>query len=160
LTEPPDLYNHTPIFTPRIATDEELLAVMSKRRMGIVLSQEQPRWRDAAGLSGEEAFFLAPLYSFHEGRPDEFRLRVRAFEYPGLILSPGEPESGMNREGFILLERTEWIARPLMRPANLTMTDRALDIVVNWFQYITTGSMANPDYLEYRRILMHDLLGR
>jgi hypothetical protein len=160
-TDPPDLFGHTPVYTPKIENDEELMAVMAKRRMGIVLSQPLTGWRrDAGGQPGEAAFFLAHLYSFHETHPDEFKLRVRAFEYPGLIFSPAEPQNGNRVDGFILLERAQWVARGLMRPANFTLTDEALDVVENWFQYVTTGTMRNPDFLEYRRILMQDLLGR
>ena len=159
-TNPPDLFDHPPVVHPHLESTEELLAVVGKKRMGAVLSLPATQWRNAAGSQGDEPFLLVPLYSFHETHSDDFRLRVRAFEFPSLVFSPGEAENGSRLDGFFLLERAQWVARSLMTPANFTLTDGALEVVENWFQYLTSGTMQKPEYVEFREILMSELLGR
>ena len=157
-TNPGDLFNHVPSYTPRVEADEELLAVGAKRRMGVVASLPQPSWQETAGIPAGEAYFLVPLYSFHEDHSEEFRLRVRAFEYPSLIYAPAEPPAGIQREGFLLLERAQFVARRFMRPANIRLTDEAMALVDAWLGHVLTGEI-DPDLLELRRLLMQELLG-
>jgi hypothetical protein len=158
-TDPSDLFNHAPSYAPKVEADEELLAVSAKRRMGVVASLPQPPWQLAAGVPTMETYLLVPLYSFHEDHSEEFRLRVRAFEYPSLIYAPSEPSSGIEKEGFLLLERAQFVARPFMRPANVRLTDEAMRLVDAWLWYVLTGEI-DPDLLELRGLLMQELLGR
>jgi hypothetical protein len=158
-TDPGDLFNHMPSYTPKVEADEELLAVGAKRRMGVVASLPQPPWQETAGIPTMEAYLLIPLYSFHEDHPEEFRLRVRAFEYPSLVYAPVEPSAGIDKEGFLLLERAQFVARPFMRPANVRLTDEAMRLVDAWLWYVLMGEI-DPDLLELRGLLMQELLGR
>lgn len=158
-TDPADLFSHTPSFTPKVESNEELLAVGAKRRMGVVASLPQPPWQQAAGIPLTEAYFLLPLYSFHEDHSDEFRLRVRAFEYPSLIYAPAEPSAGIDKEGFLLLERAQFVARGFMRAAQVRLTDEAMSLVDAWLAFMLTGAI-DPDLLELRGMLMQELLGR
>jgi hypothetical protein len=157
-TDPGDLFNHLPSYTPRVEADEELLAVGAKRRMGVVASLPQPNWQEIARIPAMETYFLIPLYSFHEGHSEEFRLRVRAFEYPSLLYAPAEPSAGINSEGFLLLQRAQFVARSLMQPANIRLTDEAMGLVDAWLRYVLTSEI-DPDLLELRRLLMQELLG-
>lgn len=158
-TTPGDLFKHVPSYTPRVEADEELLAVGAKRRMGVVASLPQPNWQETAGIPAGDAYFLVPLYSFHEDHSEEFRLRVRALEYPSLLCAPAEPPAGVNREGFLLLERAQFVARSFMQPANVRLTDEAMALVDAWLRYILTGEI-DPDLVELRRLLMQELLGK
>jgi len=157
LTQPPDTFNHVPTYQPKVERDEELLAVGAKKRMGVVCSIEPTGWQQVAGVRVSEAYLLVPLYSFHEDHSDEFRLRVRAFEYPSLIYAPAEPSEGISRDGFFLVERAQFVSRQVMQPANVRLTEEAQRLLEAWLVYVITGAI-DPDLLELRAVLMQQLL--
>jgi len=72
---------------------------------------------------------------------------------------PVEPSAGIDKEGFLSLERAQFVARSFMLPANVRLTDEAMAFVDAWLGYVLTGEI-DPDLLELRGLLMQELLGR
>jgi hypothetical protein len=142
LREPMGLFNHPPVHELRLASDEELVAAKAKRRPVVVLSLPACGAAYSSGRPVEECYVVAPLYSFHDDDPPEFRARIAAFEYPWWIYLPVHPTKVM-KEGFIRLERLQTTARRLMEPAHVCFTSDAMYIIDAWLKYHLSGELEN-----------------
>ena len=95
------------------------------------------------------------MWTFHPTDSEEFKLRVKALEYPWWIYLPEAKALGM-QEGFVRLDRSLVIPLPLIEPIPLSLSDDAMYLVTEWFRYYSTGQI-DPLFVEDRAALIQAL---
>lgn len=98
-----------------------------------------PREQDFA-----ECYAVAPLYTFGDKYPAEFKAHIAAFRYPQFFYLPPDEEDGI-RESFVRLDRLQVAARQLLLPKPTYLSTDAHQLFNEWLTYYMTGEL--PDYL-------------
>ena len=157
LTKPPEnlLFNHTPVHELHLEHDEELLVIKAKRRLFLVISQAPIPWMAAGNRLRESGFICLPLYSFQPTDSPEFRERVKALEYPWWLYMPEDKTYRMT-SGFARLDRLQVIAKELIQPIQVALTDDALFLVSEWLRYYLTEEIESI-FMEDRQRMMQEL---
>jgi hypothetical protein len=157
LSKPPEniVFNHTPVHELKLEHDEELLVIKAKRRLLVVISQAPISWPPGGARLKERGYVCLPLYSFHQADSQEFRVRVRALEYPWWIYLPGDSSLRIE-EGFVRLDRMQVVEERLLQPVTVTLTEWALLLVSEWLRYFLTGEI-EPLFLEDRQDMLKGL---
>jgi len=154
LSNPPAniVFNHTPIHELKLEHNEELLVIKAKRRLLIVMSQAPISWPPGASRLKEHAYACLPRYRFHPADSPEFRVRVKALEYPWWIYTPGESSFRID-DGFVRLDRIQVVEESLLQPITATLTEWALLLVSEWLRYFLTGEIESLFLLDRQEML-------
>ena len=157
LHNPPSttLFNHTPVKEINLQNNEELLVIKAKMRPLLVISQAPIEWKPGSSRLRECAYVCLPFHSFHEEDSLDFRARVQALEYPWWIYFP-EDKPLRRAEGFIRLDRIQVIAKQLLKPLPVAITEDALFFVSEWLRYYVTGEI-DKMFLDERKSLIEQL---
>ncbi|MGB9300663.1 MAG: hypothetical protein WCD51_08735 [Anaerolineae bacterium] len=138
---------HPPVLRPKLEADEEFLVLRAKNRPVIVLSSQSQAWRTRDGRERIPCMLVAPVYSFHEDDPAEWKLWMRALRYPDLFWLPQDDTVGM-QESFVRFDRIHVVPQRWLRRKGVRLHQDALDVLTDWFRFYLT---AEPDYLEEHR---------
>jgi len=70
-------YEHRPIYKDKLKNDEFYFLMKGKRRPCIILNRFQSRWNNKN--YDEDIYLCAPLYTFKDKHPDEYKLDILKF---------------------------------------------------------------------------------
>jgi hypothetical protein len=151
-------FDHRPIVRPRpLGYDEAFVVARAKRRPVVILSTPSVR-PPITGLPKQdfaEVYLVAPLYSFRDSHPREFRLRIEAWEYCTWFHLPRSDEFELY-EGFLRLDRCLVIPRGQLRPRPVALTTNALFALHHCLWWFLTGEL-HTTLADYRRHLLEAL---
>jgi hypothetical protein len=149
------LFNHTPVHELHLESNEELLVIKAKRRKFVILCEAPDYGSGGESRLCERCCIGLPLWTFHPTDSEDFKLRIKALEYPWWIYLPEAKALGM-QEGFVRLDRFLVIPLPLMEPLPLSLSEDAMYLVTEWFRYYSTGQI-DPLFMEDRTALIQAL---
>lgn len=144
----PPPFDHAPLWSVRLESREEYLALKAKQRPSILFSSAPEPWSYRSGETRESVYMMLPMSSFHDDDPHEFRLRVRALQYRELFYLPSDQRLRLV-EGFVRFDRAHVVPRNWLQGHLVRLSDDAMLLLDEWFKFYVTATAADW-LLEYR----------
>ncbi len=152
----------TPLYAPRLETNEEFMVVRAKMRY-LVLLAPMPDLIEAkeirrGGKINPHLCIAAPLYSvadkdgfakYHE----KFINRMRLLEFPHLFFLPGHPK-GLLRPCFCRLDRIQSCCVNQVEPTNVCLSEQVLRVFQGQVEFFLAETYAG-NYADYREELLN-----
>lgn len=165
---------HRPLATIQLPSTEELIAIRAKKRIVVLLSQEnfvaEPTTSQAARSTKlhEQSYACLPLYGVHRaatepGFPLEVVARIQALMYNQFFYLPQYPstaEEPMVYEAIGRLDRIQVFHRDTLAfdPLRLALHPDLLFVLQEWMRNYLTGQIDGA-ISEMRRELIGELYG-
>jgi len=124
-----------PLVPLRLESDQRAAIVASKLRPVILLSEHPRKWKDGRRVY-DDAYLIAPVYSFRGGDGKEdyssaFVERVKGFVYNTFFYLP-QSVSPRFLEGFARFDRMQIIHQDQLRHMPIMLTEDALWLLRSW----------------------------
>lgn len=165
---------HRPLATIGLASSEELVAIKAKKRLVVLLSQENfvaealgGRVARAAKIH-ERSYVCLPLYGVHRGAgergfPPEVVVRIQALMYNQFFYFPPYPpgaDQPIVYEGIGRLDRLQVFHRDTLAadPVRLALHPDFLEVLHEWVRFHLTGRI-DHNIAELRRELTREIYG-
>lgn len=164
--------SHRPLASIRLQSVEELVAIKAKKRLVVLLSQENFEAADlvrrvAKGSKvHEKSYVCLPLYGVHreateKGFPREVVARIRALMYNQFFYFPQYPEESetpLVYEAIGRLDRLQVFHRDSLAadPVRISLHPDLLEVLCEWIRFHLTGKL-DENIAELRRELTGEL---
>jgi len=130
--------DNQPLYPLGLSANEFVVCQAHKFRPVVILSQGIPIYNRSreVGIS----YVVVPAYTTKDRAdrykyPEEFILRVQAYQYPTLFYLPESREFNF-RESILRFDKLSVLSKDLLLPKPICLSDDAFYCLINWFYYL------------------------